>query len=535
VPEEKAQPESEQAPPPRVFISYSHDSPQHKEWVAGLAGRLRGKYIDVILDQWDVSFGTDLARFMEQGLTTADRVLVVCTPTYCKKANDGNGGVGYEKIIVTQDLIRNTQTDKFVPVVRIADGDPRDVVPKCLGGRLFIDFRDGQPDLFEDLIRDLHRQPPITKPPLGKHPFAQTATGAPVTAGRVASAPLPVVATNLDPVAVYDQAVQMARAKDFLGWRHLARDVRGKSLSALVACRSELDQLMQSGAISQETDIPKLLDVGMAAVAPMFAMALAGVESGLSEIERQEAVLDEVVNVAGWNRAGYDRIIDLPLNLGFMYHYFHGAMAMQVGRLDLAMELARSDIHPPNYRERTRVCDHGGLTGWTPAFKSHVTHSWRYLQSYVKQNAWIQHCFGSYQDVMAAIAGYGYALTLDELANVMQRTLQDNGAWKPKVDDFARIRPNIPLFFTVDDDPAPERGYQLFLRKRREVPTIWQRYQIPDHLMPIAWEAWVRGSAAWLSQLNYHMFHFDRASSLPHASLMFDLGVTTKRPFTERP
>jgi hypothetical protein len=526
VPEEKTQPESEQAPPPRVFISYSHDSPQHKEWVEGLAGRLRGMYINVILDQWEVSFGTDLASFMEQGLTTADRVLVVCTPTYCKKANDGNGGVGYEKIIVTQDLIRNTQTDKFVPVVRIADGDPRDVIPKCLGGRLFIDFRDGQEENkpFEALIRDLHRQPPVTRPPLGKHPFAQTATGAPVTAGPVPTAPPLLVAINLDPVAVYNQAVQMARARDLLGWRHLARDVRGESLSALVSRRSELNQLMRPGAMSQETDICKLLDVGMAAVAPMFAMALAGIESGLPDIERQNAVLGAVINVDGWNEAGYGRVIDLPLNLGFMYHYFHGAMAMQVGRLDLAMELARSNIRPPNHPEQTRVCDHSGLTGWTPAFQTNVTHSWRYLRSYVKQNVWIQDCFGSYQDVMAAIAGYGYALTLDELANDMQRTLKRDRTWIPHVDSFAKILPKIPLFFAVVDDPAPERGYQLFLRSRRDVPGIWQHYHVPDKLMPIAWEAWVRGSAAWLSQRNDLMFPFDRASRLPHASLMSDLG-----------
>lgn len=35
---------------PIVFISYSHDSDGHKEWVKALATRLRHHGVDVILD-----------------------------------------------------------------------------------------------------------------------------------------------------------------------------------------------------------------------------------------------------------------------------------------------------------------------------------------------------------------------------------------------------------------------------------------------------------------------------------------------------
>jgi hypothetical protein len=520
------------ATPPRVFVSYSHDSPLHKEWVAGLCGRLRGKGIDVILDQWDTSLGCDLGHFMEHGLTTADRVLVICTPTYCKKANDGQGGVGYEKIIVTQDLIRNTHTNKFIPVIRVGDVDPRDVVPICLGARLFIDLRDDDESAIDELVRDIHRQPAATKPPIGKSPFAQTATGAAVFA--VATGPLPSTeVANLDATTIYDQAIQLARAKDFIAWRHLARNVRTKSLKALTDCRSQLDELISSGSISQNPQIAKLLDLGMVAVAPMIAMALAGVESGLSEIERQEAVLDEIVNVAGWNRAGYTILGDFPINLGFMYHFLHGAMAMQVGRLDLAMDFARSSFQPQNYRERTKVCEHHGLSGWTPAFQSHVTHSWRYLQAYVKRESWVRHCFGSAPEVLSAIAAYGYALTVNELADVIRRTLSSDGAWKPDPESFLDIKPDIPLFFLVDDEPSPERGFQLFLRCRRDIPKIFEHHGVPAHLLPIAWESWVRGSIAWLGQVSFHHILLDSASSLPHAMLMVELGISKKRPFQE--
>ncbi|MFA5902959.1 MAG: toll/interleukin-1 receptor domain-containing protein, partial [Desulfobacula sp.] len=54
---------SQQAP--RVFISYSHESPEHKNWVLGLASNLREKGIDAVLDVWDLRPGDDVARFME--------------------------------------------------------------------------------------------------------------------------------------------------------------------------------------------------------------------------------------------------------------------------------------------------------------------------------------------------------------------------------------------------------------------------------------------------------------------------------------
>ena len=50
---------------PKVFISYSHDSQSHKDWVRQLATDLRDKGIDAILDQWELKLGDDLAAFME--------------------------------------------------------------------------------------------------------------------------------------------------------------------------------------------------------------------------------------------------------------------------------------------------------------------------------------------------------------------------------------------------------------------------------------------------------------------------------------
>lgn len=127
--------------------------------------------MDVVLDQWDLTLGSDLPRFMEQGLSSAQRVLAVCTETYVQKANGSRGGVGYEKMILTAQLMQDVTSDRIIPVVRANTLTPP--VPIFLSSRVYIDFRD---DLafeakYAELIRDIHGQEVKPRPPLGKNPF----------------------------------------------------------------------------------------------------------------------------------------------------------------------------------------------------------------------------------------------------------------------------------------------------------------------------------------------------------------------------
>lgn len=155
---------------PKAFISYSHDSLDHKKWVLDFATRLRNNGVDAILDQWDLQPGDDLPQFMERGLATADRVLMVCTEKYVEKANSGAGGVGYEKMIVTADLLKSIDSNKVIPLIR-QNGSHS--VPNFLRSKLFLNF--SRPDQFEfsfdELIRTLHGSPLYEKPPVAKNPF----------------------------------------------------------------------------------------------------------------------------------------------------------------------------------------------------------------------------------------------------------------------------------------------------------------------------------------------------------------------------
>lgn len=159
-----------QARPPRVFISYSWDSPEHSQWVAALATHLRHRGIDAILDQWHVRPGEDLGNFMTKSVREADRVLVICTENYVEKAINRKGGVGYELVMVVGELMSQVETSKFIPVVRQSTNPP--LLPPELKSRLYIDLRDSviYPVQLEQLVQELHNVPrPI--PPIGNNPY----------------------------------------------------------------------------------------------------------------------------------------------------------------------------------------------------------------------------------------------------------------------------------------------------------------------------------------------------------------------------
>ena len=156
---------------PSVFVSYSHDNQSHKDWVLQLATRLRHNGVDTILDRWNLDLGQDVAAFIEKGLSESSRVLCICSENYVSKANNKKGGVGYEKMIITAEIMGNLDTDWVIPVIRNSVID--DLVPKFLSGRVYIDFRDDRlyEEKYEELLRSLLDEQVLPVPPLGKNPF----------------------------------------------------------------------------------------------------------------------------------------------------------------------------------------------------------------------------------------------------------------------------------------------------------------------------------------------------------------------------
>src|SRR3954447_6202395 len=107
----------------RVFISYSHDSKEHRAKVLALSERLRADGIETLLDQYENgSPEQGWPRWMLDQLDAADFVLVVCTETYYLRFRGheapGKGkGVDWEGALITQELYDSrSRTLKLVPI-----------------------------------------------------------------------------------------------------------------------------------------------------------------------------------------------------------------------------------------------------------------------------------------------------------------------------------------------------------------------------------------------------------------------------------
>jgi hypothetical protein len=249
---------------PRVFISYTHESPHHKAWVLKLATDLRLNGVNASLDRWDLHLGQDVYRFMEESIREADRVLVVCTPQYVVKAKEGRGGVGIENLVVTAEMTRDLKTDKFVCVVR--RGQQADLVPGLLSTRLYIDFAEdlAYPERLDELLRDLHGV--AKKPPLGAYdpsrrpriPEARLAAGEELPAPPLGRSPYEATADPLycSPEVLSDVSHKGRFYEHFLGRARNARKIVmiGTGLNLLQGgpAATEIMELVRAGRCEVE-------------------------------------------------------------------------------------------------------------------------------------------------------------------------------------------------------------------------------------------------------------------------------------------
>lgn len=144
----------------RVFISYSHDSDEHRKRVLGLSERLRFDGIETILDRYveNGSPSEGWPRWMLNGLDRATHVLCVCTETYYRRFRghevpDKGKGVDWEGALITQELYdaRSTST-KFIPVLANRADEPQ--VPEPLRAQTFyvIDSEESYQALYDALL-----------------------------------------------------------------------------------------------------------------------------------------------------------------------------------------------------------------------------------------------------------------------------------------------------------------------------------------------------------------------------------------------
>lgn len=147
----------------KVFISYSWVPEENKQWVEKLAKKLENDGIEVVIDYKNLKLGYDKYTFMEKMVndSSIDKVLIICNSEYKKKADARIGGVGDEATIITPQVYRQAEQEKFIPVVCEKDANGEPYLPIYLASRMYADltnFSEGYKNLLENLTGNSESQ-----------------------------------------------------------------------------------------------------------------------------------------------------------------------------------------------------------------------------------------------------------------------------------------------------------------------------------------------------------------------------------------
>ncbi|NBQ70763.1 MAG: TIR domain-containing protein, partial [Nitrosomonadaceae bacterium] len=166
---------------PKVFISYSHDSPNHSDRVLQFAWKLRDFGIDADLDQFHTEEILDWPRWCRQQIKreSSDIVLCICTLEYQNRIEgavppEKGKGVYWEGSLLDDEVYDAKGNRRIIPI--LFDNEPETSILDFLRG--WTRCRINQFELsdfgFKHLIRILTKQASVEKNPLGNFPILST-------------------------------------------------------------------------------------------------------------------------------------------------------------------------------------------------------------------------------------------------------------------------------------------------------------------------------------------------------------------------
>jgi hypothetical protein len=156
---------------PTVFLSYSWDNEEHKNWILSLASKLIENGVNVLLDRYELIPGKNILHFMDNAINQADKVVMIFTPNYKLKADKREGGVGYEYSILNVDLYKSiSSNNKYIPVLK--EGTVENAIPDFIQQFIAIHMTENYrfDEKVNELLLAIYDKPLIEKPKLGKRP-----------------------------------------------------------------------------------------------------------------------------------------------------------------------------------------------------------------------------------------------------------------------------------------------------------------------------------------------------------------------------
>lgn len=137
--------------PITVFVSYAYDNELHKERVESFVEMLLQMGFDAKIDSMLKSKYPDIDQMMIYGLK-CDKIIIVLSPEYKRKADNNIGGVWKEFKMIADDLEKNPQKYIFVSFDSYSEDLKEKISPIRIGNRWVVDLEKGKKDNFNELI-----------------------------------------------------------------------------------------------------------------------------------------------------------------------------------------------------------------------------------------------------------------------------------------------------------------------------------------------------------------------------------------------
>ena len=144
-----------------VAISYAQDGDAYNNKVMGFVNLLRGEYgYEAIMDQLLKQEHTaiDFNEMMSKLILNSNKVIVVLSRKYKRKAEEFTGGVGKEYRIILDEIDNKTNKYIFITFDSLDDINIEEIKPANIGNREILDFSEGA-EQWNELLSKLSGTP----------------------------------------------------------------------------------------------------------------------------------------------------------------------------------------------------------------------------------------------------------------------------------------------------------------------------------------------------------------------------------------
>ena len=286
---------------------------------------------------------------------------------------------------------------------------------------------------------------------------------------------------------VYSEAIDLVSANNFLGWRQLSKKV-------WLNARESLVQLGQNTLLPEPLleNTEDFVDKAVESISPLMSLALAGVESRSEPFKDQKSVFEELLSVSDPDLSPFLTWERLRHTLGYVDHSLHGALCLDTGQIDLALDLARVKVDLYRARDFREVWEEIPLVGWSPLIgENDCTEGWKYIASAYERWAWLSPVFADDLKYRTSLVAYYLSLHIHELAKAIVLRRQGESRTNFASNLF------VPPTFLSEGREINQRAISLLARSPA-VTKLWSSLDVTRAEMEDSWDNWLRECENWL-------------------------------------